>query len=123
MEDLLISSTKSTPEVEFCGEGNLRIEGKAITSDPRNFFEPILNWCRGIETNNLNFIIKLEYINTSATKYMMDVIKVLDANNNIKEKAIKWYYEEDDEDMLELGQIFEERTLKTNFYFHEIVEF
>lgn len=121
MEDLIINSTRNTPEVEFSGDGTMRMEGKAITEDPRKFFEPIIDWCRKIKTAKLDFSVKFEYLNTSASKFMLEIIRTLDANNNVKQKAIKWYYEEDDEDMLELGQIIEERTLKTNFFFHEMI--
>jgi len=52
--------------------------------------------------------VKLEYFNTSSSKCILDVFKKLEiihkARNDVE---IKWYYEEDDEDMLEAGEDYE----------------
>lgn len=122
MEDLIISSTKNTPTIEFLTDGNLKIEGRAFSEDPKMFFEPILEWCQSIETDCINLEVKLDYLNTSATKYMKHLIKTIDANTRALQKQIKWYYEEDDEDILEVGQFIEETTLNTQFYYHDIVD-
>ena len=51
---------------------------------------------------------------------MNEFIKLIDANPKIPTKTITWYYEEDDEDMLEIGQVLEENTLSTQFFFKEM---
>jgi hypothetical protein len=50
------------------------------------------------------------------------LLKVLDANNNIKEFIVIWHYEKDDEDVLENGQIFEELLRKAVFRYQEYEE-
>lgn len=122
MENLRIVSTQSTPNVEFNNNGELKITGRAYSEDPRMFFEPLLNWVRDLNAETVNLEIKLEYLNTSSTKMLNEFIKTIDANTRISSKMVKWYFEEDDEDMLEAGQIFEENTLSTNFLFHELAE-
>lgn len=117
MNDLIINETRNTPSVEFLQNGQLLIEGRAFSEDPRVFFEPILSWCQSINSTEVDFQIKLDYMNTSATKYMKEIIKTIDANSKVDKKAVKWYYDEDDEDMLEAGQFIEEITLNTEFYF------
>ncbi len=121
MKNLIIEKTRNTPKVEFLEDGHLIIEGKAFNEDPRTFFEPIIDWCRNFEATEMSFEIKLEYLNTSSTKYMLEVIKVIDANSHISSKEVRWHFEEDDEEMLELGQIIEEATLSTNFFFKEFI--
>ena len=122
MENLIIDSTKSTPNVEFNNNGELSIKGRAYSEDPRKFFEPLLNWVRELDTDTVKVEIKLEYLNTSSTKMMNEFIKTIDANTKIHSKLVKWYFEEDDEDMLEAGQIFEENTFSTDFFFHGLAE-
>lgn len=117
MSDLKIEGTKNTPIVDFSGDGNMIIEGRAFAEDPRSFFEPILAWCQSVALSKVNLKVKLEYLNTLSTKFMKDVIRTLDANSQVATKEISWYYEEDDEDMLEVGQFIEESTLSTRFYY------
>ena len=52
--------------------------------------------------------IQLEYFNTSSSKCILDVFKKLEAiNAGSSEVTINWYYEEDDEDMLEAGEDYQ----------------
>lgn len=121
MKNLIIEKTRNTPKVELLEDGHLKMEGKAFNEDPRKFFEPIIEWVRNFAASEMSFEIKLEYLNTSSTKYMLEVIKIIDANSHIDAKEVKWHFEEDDEEMLELGQIFEEATLSTNFFYKEFI--
>jgi hypothetical protein len=122
MKNLIIDKTKKNPQVEFLEDGNLKMEGKAYGEDPKKFFEPLLSWCRNLSSQNMSLEVKLNYLNTSATKYMFDIIRTIDANNQITKKEIKWFFDEDDEEILELGQIIEESTYSTNFFFHQSLD-
>ena len=52
--------------------------------------------------------IRLEYFNTSSSKCILDVFKKLEVIHKAKnEVEVNWYYEEDDEDMLEAGEDYE----------------
>jgi hypothetical protein len=52
--------------------------------------------------------IQLEYFNTSSSKCILDVFKKLEAiYKSGNEVVINWYYEEDDEDMLEAGEDYQ----------------
>ena len=48
----------------------------------------------------------MEYFNTSSSKCILDVFKKLESIAD-SEVSIKWFYEEDDEDMLEAGEDYE----------------
>ena len=50
--------------------------------------------------------MQLEYFNTSSSKCILDVFKKLESLAGT-EVSVKWYYEEDDEDMLEAGEDYE----------------
>ena len=50
--------------------------------------------------------VQLEYFNTSSSKCILDVFKKLESVSG-SEVSVKWYYEEDDEDMLEAGEDYE----------------
>ena len=52
--------------------------------------------------------IHLEYFNTSSSKCILDIFKKLESIKNAgNEVNINWYYEEDDEDMLEAGEDYQ----------------
>lgn len=82
----------------------------------------MLDWLDAyVESPNSSteFIFKLEYFNTPSSKSISDILKrmkaVKDAGNEVK---IKWYYEEDDIDILDLGHVFS-RTVGMDFDFEE----
>ncbi len=67
-------------------------------------------------------MFSLEYFNTSSSKCILDVFKKLEAIHKGKnEVIINWYYEEDDEDMLEAGEDYES-IIRVPFKMIEIVE-
>ena len=52
--------------------------------------------------------IQLEYFNTSSSKCLLDLFKKLEGmHKSGNDITIKWYYEEDDEDMLEAGEDYQ----------------
>jgi hypothetical protein len=111
MENLFIGPTNVTPAVLFIVEkGILNISGKCLPENARNFFIEIENalnvFIADHSHNSLVITFELEYINTSASKYLYDFLnKAVDSVENV---SIVWGYEEEDEDMLEQGQIFKE---------------
>lgn len=109
MEDIRIEGTPKTPTVNFItNEGLLEIKGRSIPENSIEFYKPLIDWIESYakepkDSTNIN--IQLEYFNTSSSKCILDLFKKLEAiNNNI---TINWYYEEDDEDMLEAGEDYE----------------
>jgi hypothetical protein len=109
MEALRIQETHKTPEVLFDPKNEVfEIKGKSIPDDAELFFADILNWMEDYVSNpNENTIIKidLEYFNISSSKRILFLFYKL---NELKEKGknikIIWHYNEDDEDMFEVGQ-------------------
>lgn len=110
MENLTLEGTPKTPTVSFSKDaGVLEIKGRSIPENSIEFYKPLLDWIGeygGSAKPETEINIKLEYFNTSSSKCILDVFKKLETLSNTK-MTINWYYEEDDEDMLEAGEDYQ----------------
>ena len=126
MGNIKIEGTAKSPTVIFSAEeGLLELKGRSIPEDSIDFYTPL------IETNThyskqpqpktiVN--VHLEYFNTSSSKCILDIFKQLEQIVKLeKEIVINWYYEEDDEDMREVG-IDYQTIIKVPFNMIEIEE-
>jgi hypothetical protein len=112
MEPISIEGTPKTPTVKFDAEqGIIEIKGRSIPENSIEFYKPLVDWLEDYKSDPLpktTVNIQLEYFNTSSSKCILDVFKKLEAIHKSKnEVEINWYYEEDDEDMLEAGEDYE----------------
>ncbi len=119
MDDFYIKRTFNTPEVELIpSEGILRIEGRSIPEDPGEYFEIIIQKLQEYYKNPQKVTridIKLEYINSGSSKYMLELLRVAKSHYEQGcECTVNWFYEEDDESILELGQHYK-NTIKIPF--------
>lgn len=113
MEDLYLKKTFNSPEVEFKSDaGELSLEGRSIPEDPGEFFELLIDWIneyflKPAEKTVMN--IRLEYINSGSSKYMLEVLRIMKINHDAgKNVHIRWYFEEGDESIQELGVHYEQ---------------
>ncbi len=113
IDDLYISDTPSTPSIEFKKSGSLKIEGKSLPEDPKRFFGPLFEWAEALDSESVNINIKLEYVNTSSSKRIIEFLKIVDNNKKIHKIDLNWFYEADDPDMLEFGEIIEHNLRRT----------
>ncbi len=113
MENLIIEPTECSLRIDFNREnGVLEIEGISYPEDALEFFKPLTTWLKvyfsdigGAVTLNL----KLGYLNSSSTKCLLDFIQNLeDYHEEGGDVKINWYYEADDEDIMEMGEDFTE---------------
>jgi len=112
VEVLKIEGTPKTPEVVMDPTaGKLMLKGRSIPENSIEFYKPLIDWIDGYRNTALDhteIFIKLEYFNTSSSKCILDVFKKLESvKQDGKEVVVKWYYECDDEDMLEAGEDYE----------------
>jgi hypothetical protein len=119
MEDFYIKRTFNTPEVELLpSEGILRIEGRSIPEDPGEYYDVILQKLEDYYKHPQKVTridIKLEYINSGSSKYMLELLRIAKKHYDLGlECTINWFYEEDDESILELGQHYK-NTIKIPF--------
>jgi len=109
MEALRIQSTIKTPEVLFDPTNQVfEIKGKSIPDDAEEFYSNILVWFDDYVANpcaNTILKIDLEYFNISSSKRLLFLLYKL---NELKAKnkvvRVQWLYNEEDEDMFEVGQ-------------------
>ena len=112
MEPITFEGTPKTPTVNFnADDGIVEIKGRSIPENSIEFYKPLVDWLEQYKDNAqpmTKVIIQLEYFNTSSSKCILDVFKKLEAVHKAKNPVeIHWYYEEDDEDMLEAGEDYE----------------
>jgi hypothetical protein len=90
--------------------GVLELAGKSIPERTSEFYDPVLAWMdEYIQSpkEETIFNVKLEYCNSASTRYLMDILERLERIfKEGKKVTVNWYYEEDDEDMLDLGQSY-----------------
>lgn len=122
MKAIDLNATNTTPAVHYGQDNKLEIKGRSIPEDVVKFYQPLFEWASSLEVSSLTVVINLEYVNSASAKKLLYLLKVLDANNHIKELYIKWYYEKGDEDALEDGQVFEEFLMKARFTYHEYAD-
>lgn len=112
MDSILFEGTPKTPSVEFDSEkGSLLLKGRSIPENSIEFYKPLVDWLEQYSSTpqpKTVCEIQLEYFNTSSSKCLLDLFKKMEnMSKNGNEIVINWYYEEDDEDMLEAGEDYQ----------------
>jgi hypothetical protein len=119
-----LEATKDTPFVHL-ESGFIEIHGRSIAEDPKGFYQPVYDWVDDYVVSppeTTKVVLNFEYINTASTKWVYNILKIFgDKFDPKKELNISWYYERGDDDMLELGKIFETLT-KRSFQYIETEE-
>ncbi|MGD9978135.1 MAG: DUF1987 domain-containing protein [Bacteroidales bacterium] len=126
MELINIEGTSKTPTVSMDhNNGVVEIKGRSIPENSVEFYKPIVDWLDEYAkspSGKTVVNIRLEYFNTASSKCILDVFKKLEMlKKNSNDVVINWYYEEDDEDMLEAGEDYES-IIKVPFKMIQIVD-
>ena len=111
MEAFYLESTFDSPEIEFNPEkGYLRIEGKSIPEDSAKLYQDITDAVADYAqspNSKTTVDIKLEYFNTSSTRNILEILKILKAiKNSGNDVDINWYFDQFDEEIEESGVDF-----------------
>lgn len=109
MEPLRIQATVKTPEILFDPTNEVfEIKGKSIPDDAEEFYNDILYWFDDYVANpNDKTVLKidLEYFNISSSKRLLFLLyKLNELKSKEKDVRVVWLYNENDEDMFEVGQ-------------------
>jgi SiaC family regulatory phosphoprotein len=114
MRPMKINGTEEQPTI-ILDRTSSRFEfhGKSMLEDARAFFKPVMEWIDEYAENpneRTEIVYKMTYFNTSSSKLILDMMrKFATIYQNGHDIEVHWYYFEDDEDMLEAGEIYAER--------------
>jgi hypothetical protein len=122
MEDLFVQGNDSLPTISFKCNGEFKITGRALPEDANSFFRTILDWLRNFSADEVNIEFNLDYFNTSVSKQLLDMFKIIENNPANKTIKIKWMYEDGDDEMLESGEIYSEMLKRFEFTYHKYAE-
>lgn len=113
MEALIIEGTEDTPQIVMDpSTGKFEMTGKALPEDSVAFFGPVHDWIEEYLENSegeFNMLIELSYLNSSATRYIFNMLTLLeDAFEEGRKTSLTWKYAKDDEVMEMKGEDLEE---------------
>lgn len=123
MEPLIIKPTKKTLSVELTN-GELNFSGCSINNDPKSFFNPVTKWVGDYSNNPPEETIvnvKFEYIDSASVKAFYEILRELKNATRFKKIRLNWYFDIDDPEILELGEIIQSK-LDIEFSFIEYKE-
>ncbi|MEQ8240211.1 MAG: DUF1987 domain-containing protein [Cyclobacteriaceae bacterium] len=125
--NFFLKAERTTPQVSIDDQLNeMRFSGRCSPEMVVNFFKPIEEaidryFEQGKDSLTAHF--SLEYINTSSTKGLINLMRRMDKIvAKGKKIEIYWYYEEDDEDMMETGEDFSDLLMNIEIHIHEFQE-
>lgn len=111
MKDFYLKGTPKTPHIKFDPDNDVfEISGRSIPENSIEFYQPVIDWLDAYLSSPQSSTvleIKLEYFNTSSSKCLVEIFRRMEKlYKNGNEARIKWFYEEEDEDMQESGEDF-----------------
>lgn len=109
MKSLVIQETINSPYINLDKDKNIfELKGKSLPENVNSFYQPIIDWFSEYFKNpNSETVInfKLDYLSTTSSKALLSLFRVVEeaVKNGINAK-IRWCFEEDDEDMRDVGE-------------------
>jgi hypothetical protein len=119
----ILKPTRTTPYVEIDPKTRkIKLQGRSSPENSVSFYAPIMRVLDHFSKRNSTVTIDFafEYFNTSSGKCLFDIIRKagkLQARG--QDVQINWYYDPDDEDMLEVGEDYSD-LIGIDFNFYEI---
>ncbi|SDE62686.1 DUF1987 domain-containing protein [Rhodospira trueperi] len=121
MDPIVIAATKRCPEISFDFAANtFLIKGESYPEDVNAFYAQIVDALEQHLANQKDATIRLDieliYFNSSTAKVLMELFELMESSaargNDV---MISWQYEEDDDNMEELGREFAEELEHAKF--------
>jgi len=106
---MIIKATLNTPEVSFDESKNiLHCTGRSYSENGFDFFNDIiLELLKVIDYGeDLYLVFGFEYLNTKSIHGLRKLLNEIDKQE--LETHVLWFYETDDQDMMETGRIFKD---------------
>jgi hypothetical protein len=106
MKELVINSTAFTPQIIFDPEEkHFSLAGVSIPEDTPKFYQPVFELFESLSTRNMDRLridISLVLFNSSSSKALFTIFKLVKKLRKVMEVEIKWKCDPDDEDMQEI---------------------
>jgi predicted ATP-grasp superfamily ATP-dependent carboligase len=117
---LEIEKTKTTPYVLIDEEKNyMKLEGESYLEDIVAFFKEINDWLKDYFASDFaefTFDCAMEYFNSSTTKQMYNMLRLMDKHAKGKKVVVNWIVSDEDDHMLiECGEDFQEEMENLEF--------
>lgn len=115
MDTLEITASEDSPSILFdSNKGLLEIAGKSLPEDAIVYYAPLEKAVKEyVKTPQKRTMVnfKLEYLNSSSAKKILEIITLLESlPSQGFQVDINWYYNAEDEEMLEEGEEFRRMT-------------
>lgn len=113
MKALHIESSEFSPKITFDAVNNVfEVSGVSRPENPMEFYQAVIDWLdEYIQSPNDSTTVdfQFEYFNTSSLKYFLIILsKFKEIEEGGKSVNINWRYDEEDDEMLEVGENLEE---------------
>ncbi len=108
---LIIEKTTKTPRIILDPEKNLyEISGRSLPENVVKTYEPVLQWVDqnlGKIQNPIEFSFRVDYLNSASAKMISLILSKLEEyyKSGISIE-VKWYYNLDDDDIQNEGEIY-----------------
>lgn len=121
----MVEKTQGTLGVNFnAANGVCQLTGSSYPENSIKFFKPLIDWIKQFGEQGKGGItleFRITYLNTSSTKCILDIFKLLEdfhkEKGNIK---INWYYLKNEDDLRETGEeLTEHINLPVDFIAYE----
>ena len=112
--------TKTSPYVLIDEDKRyMRFEGESYLEDIFGFFKEINDWLKqylSSDFEELTFDCAMGYFNSSTTKVLYNMLRLMDENASGKKVVVNWIVADEDDDMLiECGEDYQEEMEELEF--------
>ena len=113
MIDLKIEPTRISPYIMVdSSKGIIELKGKSTPENAIQLYYPVIDKVKELFVDikgKIQINISLQYFNTSSSKCIFDLLRTIKGMQSSERSVhVNWYYEEDDDDMLETGEDYED---------------
>lgn len=109
MKDLLINSTKNSPEVKgSISNATLNISGNSFPENAQKFYREIAGWVDTLshESNKIEINCDINYMASSSLISFLDLLKKCESKFGAENCLLNWNFESDDDDAEKTGEDF-----------------
>ena len=110
MEIIKIEKTNNTPSI-LIDEASMhcKIEGSSFPEDAFDIYQYVLNWLESIKNKQFDKKLVIEFdfdfLNSISHKKVWQIVNEMkEIYQNGQDVLVKWYYDENDEDIMEAGE-------------------